>query len=92
MGNYYVDFICHGAKLIIELDGSQHAEPENIAYDAIRTQYLQSLGYRVLRFWNGEVLKNRNGIMDAILAAAEQRVAPPPCGEVEKRVRAEIVD
>jgi very-short-patch-repair endonuclease len=85
MDNYVVDFICHRAKLVIELDGSQHAEPENVAYDAARTKFLESRGYRVLRFWNSDVLKNRNGIMDTILATAEVHIVPPPCGEVEKR-------
>ncbi|HEY3778752.1 MAG TPA: DUF559 domain-containing protein [Rhizomicrobium sp.] len=70
MGCYYVDFICHSAKLVVELDGSQHAEPDEVAYDATRTAFLQSRGYHVLRFWNVEVLKNRNGILQKILLAA----------------------
>ncbi|HTT85417.1 MAG TPA: endonuclease domain-containing protein [Rhizomicrobium sp.] len=92
MGNYIVDFVCHGAKLVIELDGSQHAESENIVYDAARTKFLESRGYSVLRFWNSDVLKNRNGIMEAILATAEARIVPSPCGEVEKRGRGHVAD
>lgn len=71
MGRYYVDFVCHSAKLIVELDGSQHAETEQMSYDASRTDYLQS-GYRVLRFWNTEVMKNRGGVAEAIFAAASR--------------------
>jgi very-short-patch-repair endonuclease len=72
MGRYYVDFVCHGAKLIVELDGSQHAEPEQISHDDARTEFLQSRGYHVLRFWNAEVMKNCSGIMETILAATSQ--------------------
>jgi very-short-patch-repair endonuclease len=77
MGRYYVDFVCHSAKLVIELDGSQHAEPEQVSHDAARTEFLQSRGYRVLRFWNGEVMKNRNGVVEAILFAASERPGIP---------------
>jgi very-short-patch-repair endonuclease len=74
-GRYVVDFACHGAKIIVELDGSQHAQPETAQYDAERTEFLSGFGYRVLRFWNLEVLRNRNGVVEAILAAARR---PPP--------------
>ncbi len=68
---YIVDFVCHRAKLIVELDGSQHAEPERQEYDARRTQYLNSCGYRVLRFWNDAVMQNRPTVVDAILWALD---------------------
>lgn len=54
MGAYIVDFICMEAMLIIEVDGGQHMERE--PQDVLRSQYLNSLGYKVLRFWNNEVL------------------------------------
>ncbi|SEH05249.1 endonuclease domain-containing protein [Candidatus Venteria ishoeyi] len=56
LGDYIVDFICIEAKLIIELDGGQHAEQQ--AYDIKRTHYLENLGYQVIRFWNYQVFQN----------------------------------
>jgi very-short-patch-repair endonuclease len=75
IGPFFADFACHERRLIIEVDGAQHNEPENVARDAERSAYLQSQGYRVLRFWN---LKNINSVMEAILAAIHQYVAGPP--------------
>jgi very-short-patch-repair endonuclease len=57
IGPYVADFACHRAKLIVELDGDQHGEDRNVAYDAKRSAFLNSLGYRVLRFANWEVLR-----------------------------------
>ena len=74
-GRYIVDFACHSAKLIVELDGSQHADPRTVQYDAERTEFLSRYGYRVLRFWNLDVIRNRNGVVEAILAAGRR---PPP--------------
>ena len=67
MGNYIVDFCASRQKLIIELDGGQHLEQE--AYDQERTEFLQSKGYRVLRFWNDDVLKDTNSMVQVILEA-----------------------
>jgi very-short-patch-repair endonuclease len=64
---YIVDFFCAEAALIVELDGSQHAD--QIAYDRRRTARLEGLGFRVLRFWNSDVLNNRDGICLTILDA-----------------------
>ena len=61
IGNFIVDFYCPKAKLIVEIDGSQHQENER--YDAKRTEYLTNLGYRVLRFWNNEVNTNMDGVI-----------------------------
>jgi very-short-patch-repair endonuclease len=61
IGNFIVDFYCPTNKLIIELDGSQHLG--NQEADTERTQYFESLGLRVIRFWNNEVDKNINGVM-----------------------------
>jgi very-short-patch-repair endonuclease len=67
VGQYIVDFVCLEAKLILEIDGGQHAD--QIAYDNARTQFLESLGYRVLRFWNNDVLQNMDGVVTVILGA-----------------------
>src|ERR1700723_2063898 len=56
MGNYICDFVCHEARLIIEIDGGQHAG--NVKYDNQRTKWLEQQEYRVLRFWNTEELTN----------------------------------
>jgi very-short-patch-repair endonuclease len=65
IGNYIVDFVCFERNLIIELDGSGHAEKKE--YDANRDQFLQNQGFRILRLWNNEFLENVNGIMDYIV-------------------------
>jgi very-short-patch-repair endonuclease len=72
IGIYIADFAWHAGKLIVELDGSQHAE-ERKSYDAQRTRWLESQGYRVLRFWNNEVLKSPRSVGEAIVAAAHER-------------------
>jgi very-short-patch-repair endonuclease len=72
---YIVDFLCPEAKLIVELDGGQHAEM--MAVDAERTRRLEALGYRVPRFWNNEVLTNTEAVLEVILGAVA-RVSPHP--------------
>jgi very-short-patch-repair endonuclease len=62
---YTVDFCCFEAKLIVEVDGSQHAE--RLRQDAVRTRRLEGDGFSVIRFWNNDVLKNIDGILEAIL-------------------------
>ena len=63
IGDYIVDFICKEVKIIIEIDGGQHNEPENIEYDKTRTEYLNTLGYKVIRFWNNEIYENIEGVV-----------------------------
>ncbi|WP_445367276.1 endonuclease domain-containing protein [Methylomonas sp. BW4-1] len=81
IGPFIVDFVCLEPKLIIEVDGGQHAEQQE--YDQNRSQYLQRLGYRVLRFWNHEVLQNTPAVMEAIhLIILQLKTEPPlPQGE-----------
>ena len=67
IGNYVVDFCAARKKLIIELDGSQHFDQED--YDQERTRYLESQGYKVLRFWNNQVLNDIEEVIKAILFA-----------------------
>ncbi len=75
IGAYFPDFACHRSKLVVELDGSQHAEAQAAQYDSERTAFLVSRGYRVLRFWNSDVLRNCEGVVEAIVTAARE---PPP--------------
>jgi very-short-patch-repair endonuclease len=65
LGNYIIDFISFDPKIIIEVDGSQHAD--QVMYDKVRTEYLSSLGYKVMRYWNNEVLNNIKLVLDDIL-------------------------
>ena len=67
IGHYIVDFFAPGRKLIIEVDGGQHFEQEE--YDRIRTTYLESRGYRVIRFTNRDVNKDIDGVLREILIA-----------------------
>ena len=76
IGIYIADFVWHAGKIVVELDGSQHAEVR-AAYDAKRTEWLASQGYRVLRFWNNDVLKMPRSVGEAILNAARQSAADP---------------
>ena len=65
IGPYVVDFVCREHRLAIEVDGGQHADSER---DTMRDQWLRDRGYRVLRFWNNDVLANIEGVWDAISA------------------------
>ena len=64
IGNYIVDFVSIKKKLIIELDGSQHLEQTE--YDEERTRYLESQGYKVIRFWNDQIEKEMDGVIQVI--------------------------
>jgi very-short-patch-repair endonuclease len=78
IGPYVVDFMCHVARLVIELDGGQHFEDDNIARDLRRDAYLEAEGYRVLRFNNLDVMKNLSGVLETIAAALTNSPGPPP--------------
>ena len=69
IGSYIVDFCAPRKKLIIEIDGGQHAE--QVVYDTKRTAFLEQRGYRVLRFWNHEVLGDLDAVLEMILDAIE---------------------
>ena len=74
IGRFIVDFICYEARLVVEVDGSQHAES---ARDEMRDKWLFSQGFRVLRFWNKDVLENEDGVVMAILAALDPPLPNP---------------
>jgi adenine-specific DNA-methyltransferase len=76
MGKYIVDFICLERKLITEVDGRQHAETEEA--DAVRTAWLQSVGYRVIRFWSNDVMRNTPAVLRSIVAALDTPTPPSP--------------
>jgi len=68
---YVVDFICLELKLIIELDGSQHSE--QVDQDAERTLFLNQCGFKVVRFWNNEVINNLDGVMESLQLLVDAR-------------------
>ena len=78
IGNYIVDFYCHRARLVVELDGSQHYDPKEMEKDAQRSRYLESLGLKVLRFTNLDVLHRFRGVCETIDMTAKERTAAQP--------------
>jgi len=76
IGNYIVDFYCHKARLIIELDGSQHFDTTQLVYDHQRTDYLRSLGLIVLRIPNNEIHDNFPGVCEFIDHEVKTRISP----------------
>jgi lysyl-tRNA synthetase class 2 len=82
--SYVVDFCCESARLIVELDGGQHSE--HSAEDAKRMADLEAFGFLVLRFWNNDVLRNTDGVVETIITTARQEPPHPnplPNGERE---------
>ena len=75
IGPYIVDFVCPELKLVVELDGGQHADARN--RDQVRTAYLESSGFTVLRFWNNAVFENLEGVLTVI---ADFTPTPPARG------------
>ncbi|MBN9584661.1 MAG: DNA methylase [Afipia sp. 62-7] len=73
---FVADFCCADAKLVVELDGGQHAI--QTSQDAERTQVLSAMGYLVLRFWNNDVLTNMDGVLEDILATLPKHTPVPP--------------
>ena len=78
LGKYIVDFYCAEAKLIVELDGSQHCTPEQLKYDKKRTEYLEAQGLRVIRFSNLDVLRRYRDVCETIYQIMEARTAQKP--------------
>lgn len=77
IGRFIVDFCCRAQKLIVELDGGQHAESET---DHLRSCWLNEQGYSVLRFWNNEITASRQSVLETILAVLERRITTPSPG------------
>jgi very-short-patch-repair endonuclease len=71
VGPYFADFACFAEKLVVELDGGQHATAE--PYDERRTRFMEAQGFRVLRFWNNDVMSNIDGVLERILESLSQR-------------------
>ena len=78
VGPYFADIACFSERLVIELDGGQHAEAA--AYDAVRTRYLEAQSYRVIRFWNNEVWSNTDGVLQTIAGYLSPSPSQPAAG------------
>jgi very-short-patch-repair endonuclease len=81
IGYFIVDFMCYEARLIVELDGGHHNEDQIQIDDAKRTAWLQNQGYTVLRFWNNEVLKQIEDVLQTILRHVPPSLPSPARGE-----------
>ena len=84
IGPFIVDFVCQEHRLVVEVDGGQHAESRG---DVGRNRWLTGKGYRILRFWNSDVLRNRAGVLEKIIEtvrAATPLPSPPPQGGREQ--------
>jgi len=77
IGPYFADFACHELRLVVEVDGGQHAEAGHRSRDEKRTEFLEAKGYRVLRFWNNDVLSNIDGVMQIISDVLAERPPTP---------------
>lgn len=70
---YFLDFVCFSRRLVIEVDGSQHAEDGQAAHDKVRDRVLAREGFETLRVWAGQVARDLDGVMDSIVLALERR-------------------
>ncbi|HEY2291596.1 MAG TPA: endonuclease domain-containing protein, partial [Thermoanaerobaculia bacterium] len=75
IGPYVADFLCHEMRLVLELDGSVHLEPDQISHDQNRDANLRALGYRVLRYTNEELQDDLDSILEAIRGLYQTRTA-----------------
>ncbi len=88
IAGYFADFVCRSCKLVLELDGSQHADAA--MHDEARTRAIEAAGYRVIRFWNNDLNENMDGVLENIVNAAmvadrEPAPAPPASGRGETK-------
>jgi very-short-patch-repair endonuclease len=88
VGPFFADFICFDARLVVEVDGGQHADSKR---DQQRDRWLEANGFRVIRFWNNDVLKNREGVLTLLLEALRVRHPSPgaPIGAPPSPARGE---
>jgi very-short-patch-repair endonuclease len=89
IGSFICDFVSRSAKLVIEVDGDTHAHATG--YDMARTRFLEQEGYRVLRFWNSEVMENLEGVVTRIRQELVDRPSPSPSRKREGSMWGETV-
>jgi very-short-patch-repair endonuclease len=78
IGPYIADFACMAARLVIELDGSHHGVGESVARDEARTRWLEAAGYRVIRFWNNDLVNNMQDVLESICGAVHGSTVAEP--------------
>jgi very-short-patch-repair endonuclease len=78
IGPYVVDFYCPERKFVIEVDGESHGEEEQVAHDDKRTAFLETLGIRIVRYTNHEVMKNIEGVLADVMAQVGSTSPTPP--------------
>jgi very-short-patch-repair endonuclease len=83
ISGYVVDFVCHDASLIVEIDGGQHAD--NIEFDAHRSEILSKSGFRVVRFWNNDILVRTDEVLAEILRHLQAPPSPQPLSRQRER-------
>ena len=66
IGEYIVDFVCEEKKIVVEIDGGQHNTEDNIIKDLSRTKFIESKGYKVIRFWNNDIRENLDGVFQEL--------------------------
>lgn len=88
LGNYIADFVCHEAKLAIELDGGQHFSDDGEKADAVRTAMMEAKGFRILRFSNHDVMTNRPGVLEAIAGVLNASSPTPTLPRKREREQA----
>jgi very-short-patch-repair endonuclease len=81
VGPYVTDFICRESRLVIEVDGGQHATDQR---DLVRDQWLRDHNYRILRFWNNDVLTNTEGVLETILSTLLAETPPHPVADGDR--------
>jgi very-short-patch-repair endonuclease len=89
IGGFIADFMCPAARLVIELDGGQHFSDDQELADAARTAVIQGKGFRVLRFSNLDVMTNRAGVLETIVAAIESSAPTPTLPRKRERGQAD---
>ena len=80
---YVADFCCPALKLVVEVDGGHHDEPEQRAYDEERDAFMEDLGFTILRVWSSDVRDNIDGVVEKIIEVLGERSRPSPQGERE---------
>lgn len=86
IGSYIVDFACPTHRLVVEVDGSQHADAEQAERDAARSAYLKSSGWTILRFWNDDVIRDIDNVCQHIVIEVGLAAAEMPAGEPAREV------
>jgi very-short-patch-repair endonuclease len=83
IGAYIADFVCFERGLVVEIDGGQHAD--DVSEDQARSNWLQGQGFRVLRFWNNEVIERKDDVLESIIRALREYPSPQPLSRKGRR-------